>query len=281
MATTTITTTSPAKKRGKRLLAAKGADQADDPLATLRTLYPTAARAFLRRDVLLTQSLIDAAFAILDAHPLASTAPDAYASHRRKWDLLRITLETTLYDAPPDTRGSTAALDSLPAQLRSNLLLPAPSLLGTLHARSVRLYAPASSSTSAPAVLPSQILVALAFAALKLNCAEVARNMVEDWLARRSEGEVTLSVDGDATLHHSPEASGKADYERVLDAYCLHVLPRLGEWEYAMEFLQYETELREDKRKVCNPSVLSFGSIMTFGPFSKYTPLYAHSMHKR
>jgi len=31
--------------------------------------------------------------------------------------------------------------------------------------------------------------------------------------------------------------------------YCLQVLPRLGEWDYAMEFLKYEPELSHEKKK--------------------------------
>lgn len=262
MATATLTAISPPRKRGRRLVTkGKGGD---DPLSTLRSLYPTAARAFLRRDVLLTQSLIDTAFTILHANPVTSTPIDAYTSHRRKWDLLRITLETTLYSSldsgvvpassanTAHANGGTEALDGLPAHLRSNLGLPASSLLGTLRSRSIRLYTPAS--PSAQTTLPSQIVVALAFAALKLNCPDFARNLVEEWLARTNQDEVTFSGQVDSSASNaspsSPELSSKEGYERVLDTYCLHVLPRLGDWEYAFEFLQYETELGDDKRKV-------------------------------
>ncbi|KAG1899888.1 uncharacterized protein F5891DRAFT_1189363 [Suillus fuscotomentosus] len=35
---------------------------------------------------------------------------------------------------------------------------------------------------------------------------------------------------------------------KVLELYCLHVLPRLCEWEYAKEILSYKNELSSDKR---------------------------------
>lgn len=60
--------------------------------------------------------------------------------------------------------------------------------------------------------------------------------MVEDWLAHRGQyDESGVDTDG---------------YEKVLDIYCLHVLPRLEEWDYAKEFLEYEGELLPDKRNV-------------------------------
>jgi hypothetical protein len=66
--------------------------------------------------------------------------------------------------------------------------------------------------------------------------------MVEDWLARReprylSNGYSDAEPDGD-------------EYEKVLELYCLHILPRLEQWDYAKEFLQYEGELLVDRREV-------------------------------
>ncbi|KAG2120051.1 hypothetical protein BD769DRAFT_1021016 [Suillus cothurnatus] len=38
-------------------------------------------------------------------------------------------------------------------------------------------------------------------------------------------------------------------YQRVLELYCLHVLPRnLGQWEYVKEFRLYENEFSSDKK---------------------------------
>lgn len=61
--------------------------------------------------------------------------------------------------------------------------------------------------------------------------------MIEDWLAKRGQfSEYNSDIEG---------------YEKVLDIYCLHVLPRLEEWDYAKEFLQYESELPHGNRNVC------------------------------
>ena len=60
--------------------------------------------------------------------------------------------------------------------------------------------------------------------------------MIENWLARRGQRE------------ESPE--DEESYEKVLETYCLHVLPRLGQWDFAKEYLRCETELAPDCREV-------------------------------
>ena len=60
--------------------------------------------------------------------------------------------------------------------------------------------------------------------------------MVEEWLARR-EPSVIPGVEDES-------------YAKVLDVYCLHLLPRLGEWDLAVEFIGYETELPQERRQV-------------------------------
>ena len=39
-------------------------------------------------------------------------------------------------------------------------------------------------------------------------------------------------------------------YEKVLEVYILNILPALGEWAYARQFLEYETELPVESREV-------------------------------
>lgn len=202
--------------------------------ATLRSLYPRAAKAFLLRDITLTHLLLESAFSLLG--PPTTAIHDTLAAHRRKWDVLRITLETTLYAAPPDAEAARA----LPAELRAHAMLSPPSFLAGLHARSLLLFTPAKLRPSA-AFLPSQILVTLVLSALKLECPDLARGVIDDWLATRGQAQAGEEV-------ANPEAL--EGYEKVLEMYCLHVLPRLGEWEYANEFLSYERELPQARREV-------------------------------
>lgn len=199
-------------------------------MSTLRSLYPRAARALLQREFDLTHTLIESAFVFL-TQP-ATLGQDALDIHRRKWDLLRITLETTVFTSPP-----TSPLSGpLPSPLRANLTLTAQNLVAEMHLRSVRLFTPQGSNPSA-AYLPAQILVALIFSSLKLHCPEKGRSIIEDWLAQR---------------RHPLESQGSdpEGYVRIVELFCLQVLPRLHDWEYAEEFLEYERELPLETRQV-------------------------------
>jgi hypothetical protein len=159
---------------------------------------------------------------------------DSLDSHRRKWDILRITLETTLYASPPhNIRNGEPEI--LPAPLRANLMLSAPELVSQLYTRSLRLFTPSHLATPHVGFLPSQILLTLVLSALKLSCPDIARSIIEDWLGRRFDVEGIVA---------DPEG-----YSKVMEMYALEVLPRLEEWEYAKEFLGYERELNSEFRQ--------------------------------
>lgn len=238
------------------------APTSSNAVPTLRSMYPRAARSLLQKDFALTYSLIESAFAIIT--PPKSAAVDELDTHRRKWDILRITLETSVYAAPPRTSDPNA----LPPALRSSMMLTAPSLVASMHARSVQLYTRTPSLPEGPSgsqsnsvyaskprleFLPAQILVTLALSALKLSCPEVSRGMIEDWLAQRQRVREELQ-------YALPDEEGpdmqKEGYVKVIDLYCLHVLPRLHDWEYARDFLAYESELEPGFRQVCFIGVL-------------------------
>ncbi|KAI0067261.1 hypothetical protein BV25DRAFT_1769538, partial [Artomyces pyxidatus] len=191
---------------------------------TLRTLYARAARAFLHRDIDLTHSLLASAFALLSS---PATPRDALSDQRRKWDILRITTEVTVYTSPPEDSAS------IPASLRANAILSGASLISSLHARSIRLFSPGAEVDAA--YLPAQVVVTLALASIKVFAPTVGRSLVEEWLSRRIQWQ---------------DPSGEDSYEKVLDVYCLSILPLLDEWEYAGEFLSYESELPQESKQV-------------------------------
>lgn len=222
---------SPTKVKSAPMLASTSTATPSTVAPTLRSLYPRAARALLQRDVALAHSLISSAFSLLN--PPQYLALDSLDTYRRKWDILRVTLETTVYVSPPKSSDP----DALPAPLRSNIMMSGPSLIATLHTRSVRLFTPTlSGHKPKSAYLPAQILITLVLSSLKLECPDVGRNMIEDWLAQR-----------EVVDHIRNDLEG---YEKVLDLFCLHVLPRLHDWEYASDFLEYESVLASTTRTV-------------------------------
>jgi hypothetical protein len=195
--------------------------------ATLQSLYNRAARAFLHRDVAITFTLLSAAFALLP--PPLAPSPDPLDVHRRKWDILRITLETTVFTSTPD-------IADLPQPLREFLLLSPQSFISTLYARSLALFTPSSLYRKpSSAFLPHQVLITLVASSIKIDCPGVGREMTDDWLSKRGQYDFVPSTG--------------EPYHKVLELYCLHVLPRLGEWEYVKEFLSYENELPLDKKR--------------------------------
>ncbi|OCH93038.1 hypothetical protein OBBRIDRAFT_817981 [Obba rivulosa] len=223
------TTSSPATVIALKGAPATGAATSKSAACTLRSLYPRAAKAFLQRNVALTYSLLTAAFAVI--HPPAGTGPDPGASQRTKWDILRITFEITLYASPPPAHDP----DELPAPLRANLMLSPEPFIATIYSRSLHLFTPSTPPQKpSSAFLPAQILVTLVLASLKLECTEVGRNIIEDWLAKRGQEETADAPDG---------------YAKVLELYCLHVLPRLEQWDYAEDFMQYERDLLPEVRQ--------------------------------
>lgn len=232
MPTATTTTTAPSSVLALKASTALHASSSSSTAATLRSLYPRAARAFLQRDVALTHSLLSSAFSILSSPASVVTVNDALASQRRKWDILRVTFETTLYSSPPAAQDP----ESLPSALRANLMLSPEPFIAALHNRSLLLFTPADSpQKSSSAFLPSQILITLVLASLKLDCIDVGRSVIEDWLAKHGQEDVPDDLKG---------------YAKVIELYCLHVLPRLQDWDYAEDFLTYERELPSDVRQV-------------------------------
>ncbi|EAU85620.2 hypothetical protein CC1G_06333 [Coprinopsis cinerea okayama7 len=241
-ATSTITTTvythkAPHKTSLKTVLPIPMPTNNSPTTTTLRSLYNRAARAFLHKNIGLTHTLIDSAFQLLKAPTLTH---DALDEHRRKWDILRITLETTIYADPPSR-------DSIPEHLRSILTESPQILMSNIYGRSLALFTPVNGTTEAAtpdaAYLPSAVLITLLYSTLKLDCPDVGRMMAEQWMSRR-ESPLLLNAS------EASAGSEEGGYEKVVEIYVLHILPKLEQWQYAKEFLQFEGELHEPQREL-------------------------------
>ncbi|KIP11072.1 hypothetical protein PHLGIDRAFT_125182 [Phlebiopsis gigantea 11061_1 CR5-6] len=225
-ATTTLAPSSSSPSNSTSILSLKGTQPAaaeSSTAATLRALIPRATDAFVHRNFTLAQSLLTSAFALIS--PPASAAEDELTPYRRKWDILRVSLEATVYASPPPLDD----LEAFPETLRANQTVSPQAFVNSLYARSLQLFTPSTSSFNAnSAYLPYQVVCTLANAGLKIGCSDISRSIIEDWLARRVPDASEESLKG---------------YAKVLGVYCLDVLPRLEEWQYAEDFLQYEREL--------------------------------------
>jgi hypothetical protein len=157
--------------------------------------------------------------------------------HRRRWDVLRITFETTVRSSPPEQ-----PVDSLPPPVAELLMETPHSLVSMMYSRSLRFFTPQASGEKKPTVadalyLPPQVLITTVYSSLKLECPDVGRTAIEEWLARRQ-----ARFPGSETVGEG--------YEKVVELYCLNILPALKQWDYASEFLEYEIELKADAREV-------------------------------
>jgi len=82
---------------------------------------------------------------------------------------------------------------------------------------------------------------------------------VEEWLAAVNPPDEleNLHLDNGATNGDTKEQSKKKDvYGKVLELYCLFLLSRNEEWEYAKSFISGNFYLSENKKRVHAP--LSF-----------------------
>ncbi|KAJ3923697.1 hypothetical protein F5877DRAFT_74036 [Lentinula edodes] len=230
----------------------------------LDKVYHRAARAFLNRNVALTHELLDTGFKILEGAGLNTT-------YLWKWDILRITFDTMLYTSPPFSSASHIPFMS------EILSKPAQSFVEDMYIRSLNLFQ--QNENNATAALPAQVLSTLVYSSLKVDAPDIGRRMIEDWLVSRgdttdlssswtstftsltensmSDGyDADGSVNGDSPVDVSL-VKGSDGYAKILELYCLQVLPKLGQWEYAMEFLEYESELELEPRDKLTRSLQS------------------------
>ena len=141
---------------------------------------------------LTTHVLITSAFQLIPPTPPIIADQDRKLNvWRMKWDILRLTSETTVYSTPP------ADAEELPPSIRVNLMHSPKSLLASLHIRSLKLFTPKTEGSGGAGpqrtlrsryLLP-QVVVTPVLATIKLNAPEVGKWMVEDWLAGRGDPE--------------------------------------------------------------------------------------------
>lgn len=227
MSTATTTTSQiPLSRRSTSNTSSTKPIEGIEGIPTLRSLYSRATHSFVQRDLAQTHSLVDQAFKLLSPPSSPLSLVDGVTSYRRKWDILRITLSTTQYSS---TQSPTPKDENKDLQLAPN------DFVQSLRTRSFRLFTPQSLSPSAGYV-PPQVILLLAVSALKFGVVTLAREIIEDWLAKRGQ---------DDSLEDA------LAYEKIMEVYSLHVLARLGAWEDAREFMRYEGELPEEVQQVC------------------------------
>ncbi|GAA5858789.1 hypothetical protein JCM1840_006557 [Sporobolomyces johnsonii] len=242
--------------------------------------YNAATRSFLVRDYSATASSLHDALSALPPvapdtwfHALERAQPPSpEADLKRRLDILQITFLATV-------RASAPALSPAP-HLSSLLDLPPAALIKALWSSTLQSSASSSDpSASEPGeILPTpraaflhpSIAIALTLAALKLEEPRLARSVAEAWIGsagdevERVVWEASQAIDwanellldgvgaGGGYLSSSTVLGGKDKdkpeprkalvnaWIKLLDLLVLHVLPKLGEWEAAGDFVRLQ-----------------------------------------
>ncbi|KAJ1726525.1 hypothetical protein LPJ61_005128 [Coemansia biformis] len=99
----------------------------------------------------------------------------------------------------------------------------------------------------------SEVLVPTVLLCLKLRDARTARDIVEAWLATLSDETMFLLQSGDdggigGAARLQQRTMAKASYLRVCELYTLHILPQLGDFPSAYDFLSLSTVVSDPAR---------------------------------
>ncbi|TPX69332.1 hypothetical protein SpCBS45565_g02485 [Spizellomyces sp. 'palustris'] len=89
--------------------------------------------------------------------------------------------------------------------------------------------------------LPADVLCAGILLLQKRRLHSSSKQAIETWLA-------TLPDDYFWSLSNEVQSDALQNYERIVELYCLHVLPSLGEWESAKDFLEWNEVIATGKR---------------------------------
>jgi hypothetical protein len=200
----------------------------------------------------------------------ATGTSTAASDQRRKVVILFVTLVATCRatldrDLPVSARQTPLLGPYIP--------LKPDAVVAKLFDGAVGRFAPSPPPPSEPSPLPSpeaaylppSVIVALALGALKLQAPRAAKAVCEAWLGSLDErAESTLEVEGDALdaagtptasltasalslsvtstpnteSTGSPKRDALQSYERILELYALHILPAMGAWDEAEEWVK-------------------------------------------
>ncbi|GAK65757.1 uncharacterized protein PAN0_010c3977 [Moesziomyces antarcticus] len=256
---------------------ASAASSLDDSQTLSRTKaakshYARAARAFLAKDLptALVQSqlaadLISASNQLGSSLTASSFLNDADLDVQKlveKIAVLRLTVFTQVYTDQRTLASVTDALTQAKQKAGSDgaamdrvalLLSKQPlSLISHLWFEALRLCSHTSSDADAPSLdptpetihlaieLPASVVSSAVLAALRLDALEPATRTGTN--AARLIAEWYLASFSSAFGAAPPTPRAAAAYENIVGLYSLHVLAsRLGEWEYAREFVGYSS----------------------------------------
>ncbi|KAF9201660.1 hypothetical protein BGZ49_008129 [Haplosporangium sp. Z 27] len=211
------------------------------PLSQILVLYHKATSTFLLRQ------LASAYSTSLEALELLARANQEYGldhteniSTRRSFFILKQKLwilHTTIFGSMLSDRAAAPAVNNVRKRFSGSAKDSPEKLVKDLWKRLVDDYSGLEGDVDGQVMVPF-----------------LARQIVEAYLATIPDGMlIHLETAAGVSLGHG-SADGQKDplitnYERLVELYLIHVLAKLGEWESATDFLQYNSVLSETSKK--------------------------------
>ncbi|KAF9114621.1 hypothetical protein BGX27_010286 [Mortierella sp. AM989] len=98
-----------------------------------------------------------------------------------------------------------------------------------------------------------QVMVAFALLCINQNLFTLARHIIEAYLATIPEGMlIHLETAALPTVQGNAKGPLMIYYERLVELYVVHVLAKLGEWENARQFLEFNNVLLDSSKQMYN-----------------------------
>jgi len=203
-----------------------------------RSLYTRATTAFVKKEFLLAYEIVEDGTGLLSRFgpPRGGRSASGDSGENQdelgqgrddvewstKWDILRLTIEALLYSEPtlvhPQTHAKGKGKGRIPSGLEELLVSHSPSsLLEKMYSRSLDLFGGAG-------LVPPSVALTLVMAGLKVASPESSRVIAEEWFAAHEHGAV-----------EEPSSTG---YRKMVRVYGERILPLLGEWDGAFEWVE-------------------------------------------
>ncbi|KAF9574626.1 hypothetical protein EC968_006041 [Mortierella alpina] len=243
------------------------------PLTQILVLYHKATSTFLLRQLASAYSVSLEALELLsrtnqdyglDQSPNISTRRSFFILKQKLW-----ILHATIFGAMLTDRTTAAASETTAGGASSTTSSTARNLV-----HGVRKRVSGSTAKDSPEKLvkdlwrrivedygglegdvDGQVMVPFVLLCINQKLFALGRQIVEAYLATIPEG-MLIHLETAAGVALVPAGSGSngkdplmTNYERLVELYLIHVLAKLAEWDYAAEFLQYNSVLSETSKK--------------------------------
>ncbi|KAF9429110.1 hypothetical protein BGZ76_001797 [Entomortierella beljakovae] len=224
----------------------------DHPLSPILVLYHKATSTFLLRQ------LASAYSTSLEALELLARTNQEYGldqteniNTRRSYYILKQKiwiLHTTIFGAMLSDRAAAPAVNNVRKRLTGSSKDSPESLVKELWKRLVEDYGGVDGDVD------GQAMVTFTLMCINQKLFTLGKQITEAYLATIPQGmlEHLISLSQGSSSQNDPLMT---NYVRLVELYLIHVLAKLGDWEYATDFLKYNEVLSESSKK-------SYGKIL-------------------